>query len=244
MDFKGEREHLQAALRQFADPKRAAGEKAYLKSSQQFYGVGVPKLRKIAKDWQRANKAAAVDDVVALSASLWDSDWHEERSLATIFLQNFSAKLTRHHLPVIERMLDEAAGWVHLDNLATGVISPMIDRDPEILTHLARWAQSDNFWVRRAAVLAQIVQFRRGEGDFELFEQLVVPMFVEGENWSKEERFFIRKAIGWALRELAPANPERVFRFVQQHKAQMSGLSYREATRKLPPEYQARLAAG
>ncbi len=241
MDFEHEVRQMRSLLSEQADAKRAAGEKAYLKSSQQFYGVDVPKLRKIAKDWQKNHKTVEVDEVVAFTAHLWDSDWHEERSLATIILQQYSARLSPVHLPAIERMMNETSGWVHLDNLATGVISVMIERHPVILKDLPRWAQSENFWVRRAAILAQVIQFRRGEGDFELFERLVVPMFDEGKHWSKEERFFIRKAIGWTLREMAPANPEGVFSFVQRHKSKMSGLTYREATRKLPADYQARL---
>lgn len=96
----------------------------------------------------------------------------------------------------------------------------MIETDPKTLDYLTGWAKSDNFWVRRTVILAQVLQFRRGEGS----------------DWSKEERFFIRKAIGWALRELAPKQPKLVYNFVQQYKDVMSGLTFREATRKLPSQ--------
>jgi 3-methyladenine DNA glycosylase AlkD len=70
---------------------------------------------------------------------------------------------------------------------------------------------------------------------------MAVPMFNEGQGWSKDERFFIRKAMGWALRELATCQPEWVLRFVQKYQSEMAGLTYREATRKLPPEFQEQL---
>jgi 3-methyladenine DNA glycosylase AlkD len=117
------------------------------------------------------------------------------------------------------------------------VVGAMIDNDPDMLAILPRWAKSPNFWVRRAAILAQLTQFRRGEGDLNLFEQLAVPMFDEGEDWTKDERFFIRKAIGWALREISKVQPEWVVTFVRQHRAAMSGLTFREGTRNLPDEY-------
>jgi 3-methyladenine DNA glycosylase AlkD len=242
MDIQHEAKELIDQLRQHANPKRAAGEKAYLKSPQQFRGVDMPTLRRIARAWVKANKRADIDDVTALAARLWDSDWHEERSLAILLLEYRSSDLTLEHLPLIEKMINEAVGWAHLDAIATAVVGALIDNDPATLDYLPRWAQSDSFWVRRAAVLAQNIQFRRGEGNFDLFTQLVVPMFAEGKNWSKEERFFIRKAVGWSLRELVLAQPERVFNFVKQHQSKMSGLTFREATRKLPDDLRAQLA--
>ena len=215
MDYENELEHFRAQLRQNADPERATNEKAYLKSQQQFYGVKVPTLRKIAKVWLKQHKQAPVTDIAEMAACLWDSDWHEERSLATMLLQYRSADLTLAQMPVIEKMMNEATGWVHLDALATWVVGALIDHDASTLRYLPIWAESGNFWVRRAAILAQILQFRRGEGDFDLFARLAVPMFDEGRTWTKDERFFIRKAIGWALRELAPSQPALVQGFCQ-----------------------------
>ena len=241
MDAQQEAEQLKIQLSQHANPKRATGEKAYLKSPQRFYGVDVPTLRKLARAWVKTNKKASMDEVAELAAQLWDSDWHEERSLAILLLEYRSTDLRLEHMPLIEKMIGEAVGWAHLDAIATTVVGALIDNDRATLAYLPRWTQSDNFWVRRAAVLAQNIQFRRGEGDFDLFTKLTTPMFTEGKSWSKEERFFIRKAIGWSLRELVRARPDLVFDFVRQHQHEMSGLTFREATRKLPQEMRAKL---
>lgn len=241
MDIQKEAEQLVSQLQQQGNPNRAAGEKAYLKSPQQFHGVDMPSLRRMARAWVKANKHASMDDVTRLAAWLWESDWHEERSLAIMLLEYHSAQLTLDHVLLIEKMINEAAGWAHLDAIATTLAGALIENDPSMLEYLPIWAESDNFWVRRAAVLAQIRQFRRGKGDFDLFTRLTVPMFNEGKDWSKEERFFIRKAIGWSLRELAQARPDLVFDFVQQHRHAMSGLTLREATRKLPDDLRAKL---
>jgi 3-methyladenine DNA glycosylase AlkD len=238
MQSQQELESFRAHLLQNGDPKRAESEKAYLKSQHQFYGVKVPMLRKIAKAWLKAQKQAPIADVTEMSALLWDSDWHEERLLATLLLQYRSNDLTLEHIPLIEKMIHEATSWVYLDALATWVIGALIDHYPQTLNYLPIWAVSDNFWVRRAAILAQIPQFRRGEGDFELFVRLAVPMFDEDQAWTKEERFFIRKAIGWALRELAPKRPALVQEFVREYRERMAGLTFREATRKLPDAHQ------
>lgn len=179
-----------------------------------------------------------IEQVVELARQLWASDWHEEKSLAIYLLVERAKDLTPEHLPQIEAMMDSVNTWAHLDEIAVNIIGKMIERHPQVLQKLPEWAQSENFWVQRTAILAQLLQFRRGEGDFDLFQQITVPMFVEGKTWSKDERFFIRKAIGWALRELSEKQPQWVHDFAVQYRDQMSGLTFKEATRKLPAEYQ------
>lgn len=236
MNYTQEIEHLKQQFQSYSDPKRAEGEKKYLKSSLHFYGVGVPNLRKIQKAWLKAHKNDPIEDVLQIAEKLWESEWHEEKSLAIGLLIARSKDLTLEHISVIEQMVNTFTTWAHGDELAIHLIGRLIDQDPRTLAFLTKWAKSDNFWVRRTAILAQILQFRRGEGDFALYEQIVVPNFEEGKSWSKEEKFFIRKAIGWSLRELAPKKPNLVYNFAQQYKTSMSGLTYREATRKLPKD--------
>ena len=98
-----------------------------------------------------------------------------------------------------------------------------------------RWARDSDFWVRRAALLAQLDQLRAGGGDFPLFAALAAPMLPEKE-------FFIRKAIGWVLREVGHRRPQLAFEFLRAHRAQLSGLTLREGSRRLPPAMRAALA--
>ena len=104
----------------------------------------------------------------------------------------------------------------------------------KMTTVLKEWIKDDNFWVRRAAILAQLIPLREGRGNLDLFEQLTVPLMGEKE-------FFIRKAIGWVLRDTSKRRPQLVFDFVQKYGSQMSGLTYKEATRRLPESMQQEL---
>lgn len=228
-------------MKEVGDPKRAEGEKKYLKSPWKFYGVTVPQRHKIVNEWLKKQKDLQLNDAEKLAESLWDSEWHEEKSLAIEILQLVSGRLTKKQLPLVEKMINETTGWDHLDEIAVHIIGAMVDNDKETLKNLPRWARSKNFWVRRAAVLSQILQFRRKAGNKKLFFEIIVPMFDEGMHWSKEERFFIRKAIGWALREIANVEPEVAFDFIKQYKYKMSGLTFREASRKLPANLQVQL---
>lgn len=242
LDVAHERSHLIDQLRQQSDPARAVSEKKYLKSDLNFHGVTVPKLHALAKAWYKAHKDAPVEDIAALAQSLWQSDWHEERSLAVFLLEETANRLTLDQLPLIERMIHEVNTWAHLDEIAVHIVGALLAREPQaVRPYLLKWATDANFWVRRTAILAQNAHFRRNEGDFALFEQIVTPMFDEGKVWSADERFFIRKAVGWALRELATRRPDLVVDFVQRQRGRMSGLTLREATRKLPDEWKQRL---
>ncbi len=236
------RSELIAQLRAQGTPERAAGEKQYLRSDLQFHGVSVPGCNAILKAWLKTQPALTSGELGTLAGALWASDWHEERTLAIFLFEERPKLLTLDHLPLIETMMREVNTWAHLDEIAVHVVGVLLARHPDVMSgHLLRWASDANFWVRRVPLLAQNGQFRKGGGDFALFEQVAVPMLDEGKAWSKDERFFIRKAMGWALREMCKHHPDWVVDFVNRHHARMSGLTLREATRKLPPEWAPRL---
>lgn len=229
---------IRAELKRQKDPKRAEGEKKYLKSTVRHYGVSLPKLEKILREWKKAHPKADIDEVVKLCKALWASPWHEEKTSAVELLALYADQLRHKHLPFIEKMICGAKTWAHIDPIAILLVGSIIENDKKTLIHLPKWAADTNFWVRRVAILSQILQFRKGVGDFKLFERIVIPMFQEGSNWSKEERFFVRKAIGWALRELAPRKPQVVFSFLKEYRDHMSGLTFKEGSRKLPSDLQ------
>jgi len=226
--------NIKKNLRHYANPERAKGEKKYLKSPWKFYGVDMDTRRKIVHEWLATNRKASMDEIANLAEKLWNSQWHEEKSLAIMLLAARKKELGPGRMPLLEKMINEATGWDHLDEISAHLIGAMIENDPKTLRFLPKWAKSKNFWVRRASLLSQILLFRKGKGNYALFFKLAVPMFEEGKNWSKEERFFIRKAIGWTLRELCKSKPQEVFKFVKKYKERMSGLTFREGSRNLP----------
>jgi 3-methyladenine DNA glycosylase AlkD len=112
--------------------------------------------------------------------------------------------------------------------LATKIAAPVVEREPaRTRATLRRWSRDEDFWLRRASILALLPALRSGEGDFELFPELATPLLAERE-------IFIRKAIGWVLRDVARKRPERTRAFLAEHLADLSGLTLREACRHLP----------
>jgi 3-methyladenine DNA glycosylase AlkD len=127
---------------------------------------------------------------------------------------------------VIERLLRDSGTWALVDGLSASVMGGLVERFPELGAVLDRWAVDDDFWIRRAALLALLVPLRRGDGDFERFSRYADAMLDERE-------FFIRKAIGWVLRDTARKRPELVYSWLLPRAARASGVTLREAVKPL-----------
>mgnify|MGYP001557599346 CR=1 FL=1 len=135
-----------------------------------------------------------------------------------------AADLQPDDLPWLRRLLVEGAWWDLVDEIACQIISPWVRREPALLERMDRWIEDPVLWVRRAAILSQIKC--QGDTDVERLRSYV-------RQTAHEEDFFIRKAIGWALRQHAYTDPEGVRAFVLEHEGVLSRLSVREALKRI-----------
>ncbi len=213
------------------DPERAKQEKRYLKSPYKFYGVNVPFLRKLAKDYARANpqgnSKASREFVFTLSKALWEGKYHQEKSLAIMVLEQYPQYLDTEAIPFIEQMLGECNGWDHADWISINLFGQVLASDISAKRHLIRWSGAWPLWQRRASMTAQIKLLRSGAGDRDIFYRIARGMLGEKE-------FFIRKAIGWVVREISKADPEAARDFLLEIKTKASGLTLREGAKRLP----------
>jgi 3-methyladenine DNA glycosylase AlkD len=127
---------------------------------------------------------------------------------------------------VVERLLRESSTWALVDPLAEHVAGGLVERHPGLAATLDRWSGDDDFWIRRSAMLALLRPLRRGDGDFERFGSYADGMLDERE-------FFIRKAIGWVLRDTSRKRPELVYEWVAPRASRCSGVTIREAVKHL-----------
>jgi 3-methyladenine DNA glycosylase AlkD len=219
-------------FRAAGDAARAAQEKRYMKSALSFHGVDAATVRAACAAYVKEHEVDAAALRQAVDA-LYASEWFDLHSAAVGLLERQRKLIARKDDAWLVDLVRQSACWAHVDWLATKVVPHALAPAPG--AQLRRWARDDDFWVRRTALLAQLDALRAGGGDFALFAELAVPMLGEKE-------FFIRKAIGWVLRDVTRKRPELTFAFVEQHGAKMSGLTYREATRRLPEALQKKLA--
>ena len=225
-----------AAMRPLADAERAAQEKRYLKSDLDFLGVSVPGIRSAVTGIARSRPDPGRDGVLAWARALWREPVHERRMAAIEVLRHYIRSLESTDLALVETWIREAHGWAYVDSLAGDIAGPVALRLPAAWPLIDAWATDEDFWVRRSALLTLLPGIRQGQLDRERFERFATPMLAEKE-------FFIRKAIGWVLRETAKKDPAYVAAWTRQHLDLMSGVTFTEAVRRLPSAEAARLKA-
>lgn len=223
-------EALRAKLVRVGTPERAEGAKAYLKSDLEFYGVAAKPLRAAVRDVLAGHPDLTREALIEFVTLLWDEPVYEMRAAAVAVLERRQRELIPQDLEMLETMLRTSHTWALVDWICTKIVAPLVSGNPEGKEVLVRWSRDADFWLRRASILSLLPDLRAGAGDFDLFESFAVPMLDERE-------FFIRKALGWVLRDTSRRRPGMVADFVRRHRGRMSGLTYREATRNLPSEF-------
>ena len=236
LDVEREVRALEAELRAAGSPERSVAEKKYLKSRLDFHGVDAAAIRGAARTFKRQHYELPREELLALVEALWQTEWHDFHSVAIGLLEQYRDRLQPEDIEFTESLLRRCHTWDHVDWLSTKVAGAVVERYPETKPTLRRWANDDYFWVRRAALLALLDALRAGRGDFDLFAQLAAPMLEERE-------FFIRKAIGWVLREVSKERPALTSGFLQEHVDRVSGLTLREGAKYLPAEQREELLA-
>lgn len=232
MDVEGEVARGVAELRARADPDRAEHEKRYLKSDFAHIGVPVPALRKTALSTVRT--APSRTDLIALAEAFWvvtddGLPVHETRMAAIEVLARRADLLEPGDLGLAERLIRDSASWIYVDYLAEKIVGRMVLRFPALNETLDRWVTDPYMWTRRTAVLALLAGIRAGTPDLDRLTRY-------GDALIDEREFFIRKALGWVLRELSKQDARWVANWVGPRTDVISGITIREAVRRLPPE--------
>ncbi|MBM7466823.1 3-methyladenine DNA glycosylase AlkD [Microbacterium esteraromaticum] len=213
---------IRTALRQAADPSIAPGQQEYMKSAMPFLGVRVPAVRALVREATR--DAIEAPELLDAALALWrEAAFREERYAALVLVALKPLRGDATLLPVHEEMIRTGAWWDLVDEAAHR-LREIFDVDPELMAVEMRvWADDDDLWVRRAAIISQIG--RRDATDLDVLEYAILASVEDPE-------FFLRKAIGWALREYGKHDPDWVRTFVSEHP-ELSPLSRREALKNL-----------
>jgi 3-methyladenine DNA glycosylase AlkD len=220
-------DQLWAQLGDFAEPARADAERHYLRSTLQHVGVPVPAVRRLVRGLVQRHPVLTSDDVFALADELWQRPVHEMRLAAVELLVAAPGAVDASRVQWLEQHLRECRTWALLDTLAGTVLADLAVRDRRgTLPTMDRWVFDPDMWMRRAAVLGMRSLLRR---DKEL------PRFLHyAELLLPDTEFFVRKALGWVLREVAQRHPREVSAWLREHMDTMNLVTLREPLRKLP----------
>jgi 3-methyladenine DNA glycosylase AlkD len=204
--------------------ERAAGMKAYMKSDLSFFGVDQKQLRAACADFAKAHAKEDIAVLLPALDELISSRWFEMQAAAIGVLERRRKALGPEHLDTLVDWVRRTACWAHVDWIATKLVGAVLAAHPKELGRLARWAKDEEMWVRRTAIICQLDELRAGRGDFDRLVKVSVPLLEEKE-------FFIRKAIGWALRDVSKKRPDLVRAYLAEHGDRASGLTRREASK-------------
>jgi len=214
---------VEREIRRRGSPERAASEKRYLKSDLDFLGATLADIRRVAR---KTSMDPGLDraSVVRLVEELWSEPIFERRMAGALILDLHAGDLRPDDLSLIERLIRGSRTWALVDVLSGDVVGEMA-LHLRFRRTLDRWARDDDFWVRRSSLLAELTPLKHGV-PFEPFARRADAMLDETE-------FFIRKAIGWVLRETSKKRPVEVYRWIAPRTHRASGVTVREAVKYL-----------
>ena len=220
------REQTTLLLRPLADPARASAMKAYMRQRHDFLGIATPARRQALKPLLSMLKNADADVLLTAATQLWAMSEREFQYAAIDILAKYSRKLDLEHVPALLELAQQKSWWDTVDGLA-GVIGDILYRwrhlqEMESLIEAA--LIHPNLWVRRIAMLHQLGW--KSDTD-------AARLFRFATTLAPERDFFIRKAVGWALRDYSWHQPETVREFVDDMADRLSPLSRREALRRM-----------
>lgn len=216
---------VERELQQRANPRNAVAMAAYMKTSMPFYGVPKPAREVIARELKQRFPIANRKDYERAVLGLWNLPHREEKYFAIDVARMWRDFIVPESMPLYRRLIEEGAWWDTVDEVAAHLVGAvLLANRKQIAPMMDRWIDDTDMWIRRAAIISQLKHKDKSDH---------VRLFRYSLARADEKEFFIRKAIGWALRQYAYSAPERVRDFITRNRAKLSPLTYREAARVL-----------
>ncbi|WP_327247564.1 DNA alkylation repair protein [Streptomyces sp. NBC_01320] len=207
-----------------ADPGRAASAAAYMKHVAPFLGITAPQRRALSRTVLDGTGRPDEADCAAVALRCWELPEREYQYFAADYLRRHAPRCSPGFLPVVRHLVSTVPWWDTVDVLAADVAGPLVAAGPELKAVMDEWIEDDNLWIARTALLHQL-RYRDATDAERLFGYCL--------RRADHPDFFIRKAIGWCLREYAKTDPWAVRDFVEGARDRLSPLSVREAMKHL-----------
>ena len=196
----------------------------YMKGHFYFFGIKSPLRQKIMREWWRGQSIKNEYDLKFFISSLWKLDKREFQYVALDFGKRFKRLFTPESIPFIRECVTTKSWWDTVDTVASHFTGAVVYQYPKTGKVMDKWIDDENMWIRRAAILHQLNFKERTNAD---------RVFRYCEKRMHESEYFIRKAIGWALRQYSYVDGNAVFQFVKDNKSELSTLSKTEALKAL-----------
>ncbi|MGX6607811.1 DNA alkylation repair protein [Micromonosporaceae bacterium Da 78-11] len=217
-------ERLDARFEAARDPVRATGMASYMRDQFPYLGLLSPTLRALTRTVVAGLPGPSADDLQRIALACWERPEREYQYFACDYLRTHVAVPGPTFLPVARTLLTTKPWWDTIDPLATRFVGGLVRRHPALLTEMDAWAADDDMWLVRTALLHQL--HYGAETD-------TARLFGYCSAQAGHRDFFVRKAIGWALRQYARTDADAVRRYLTANRGRLSPLSVREAAKHL-----------
>ena len=215
-----------SSLKKKGDFAHARNEEKYLKTNLKCYGVYSKDLLFSVNEFYKSHKDISKESLLYLLDRLWSSNSHTEKTIGIKLAGKYISLFGPEDLSYFKRWLSECDGWCHTDYICSLVVGRLVYKYPSIKKEINSWRKNKVLWVRRASLISYIISIRYTNRD-------IKDIFYNSIYLSGEKDFFIRKAIGWILRETSKKYPKDVLKFVSKNKNKLSNLSKKEAIRNI-----------
>ncbi|MFH0517802.1 DNA alkylation repair protein [Streptomyces sp. M41] len=217
-------ERLTATYTAAADPARAAVAQAYMKDVAPFLGIPTPERRALSRSVLQGTPRPDEADCTAIALCCWRLPEREYHYFAVDYLRRHVGRCSSGLLPVARHLITTVSWWDTVDALAAHVVGSLVTADPKLTADMDAWIADDDLWVARTALLHQLRYKERTDTE---------RLFAYCLRQSAHSDFFIRKAIGWCLREYAKTDPDAVRDFLARERGRFAPLSVREALKNI-----------
>jgi 3-methyladenine DNA glycosylase AlkD len=221
-------DEVRHGLRAVADPSKAPAMQAYMKSAMPYYGVPAPVAKRVFARVLKAHPAESREPWLATVRALWYDATHREERYAAIAMAGHPAYVGYQDpdsLDLYRELIVTGAWWDFVDTLASHSVGPILRAYPdEVRPAIVRWSTDPDLWLRRTSIICQLGA--KQSIDLDLLTACIEPNLADRE-------FFIRKSIGWALRQHAWTDAAWVQDYVRRQGDRLSPLSRREALKNV-----------
>ncbi len=215
---------LKKELIDHSNQENATKMKAYMKNHFDFLGIKSPERKKIARPYISELSKNYGEEFETITQKFWNQKQREFQYIGMVFLLRTKKHWKKNSLTFFKKCITQKAWWDTVDFLASNIIGNyMLKFYPDDFSKMEKWNQDKDMWIIRTSILFQLKY--KEKTDWELLQKNIL-------NHDHSPEFFLRKAMGWALREYGKRNPEKVLTFIQQNP-QLSGLTQREALKHI-----------
>ena len=204
-----------------ANHTKAFQMKAYMRDRYEFFGLPMPLRRKIALTFMKQLLALKENHFEEIVRTLWNHPCREVHYFAMEYAFKAKKLWTKDSIQIFEWMITKNSWWDTVDYIASNLIGNFFINYPDLIKpNIQHWNNSDDFWLHRVTLIFQLKYGAKTDQEL---------LFKQCKKYADVEEFFIRKAIGWALRQYSKFNPDAVREFIQSN--QLSPLSVKEASK-------------